>query len=152
VKNLGTVNDTIQMSSLITKIATRFKDTCDQSCSDDGAFANVDPVDVCPGLCEIEGHLRSWSWVFGRTPKFTVRRSFPHSEGTELTIAIRVFHGLIEVVDVEPSGVQFDLRDVPFTVDSVRDSLNQSMARGLSSDQALVVAGLILQTVKDVYR
>lgn len=77
------------------------------------------------GLNEIRDTMRSWDWCYGKTPKFTVTRSYaippellrqalPDST-PHLTVKIIVVNGLIEEVflNVSPSilpGAQDDIK------------------------------------------
>ncbi|GJQ77771.1 hypothetical protein Trydic_g8645 [Trypoxylus dichotomus] len=43
-----------------------------------GGFHLINPTDKWfPGLQEIRNELSNWDWTFGKTPKFTLNRSFP---------------------------------------------------------------------------
>ncbi|GFT85000.1 uncharacterized protein NPIL_213061, partial [Nephila pilipes] len=35
--------------------------------------------DKCPGIKKIQEELKSWEWQFGRTPQFSITKSFPVS-------------------------------------------------------------------------
>lgn len=69
------------------------------------------------GLSELKHELQTWEWSFGRTPEFTVSRSFPvpedllapskvYSATQELTITMTVEKGLINDVTLNiPPGL-----------------------------------------------
>lgn len=69
------------------------------------------------GLAELKNELQTWDWSFGRTPVFTVSRSFPvppellspskvYSATQELIISMTVDKGLINDVTLNiPPGL-----------------------------------------------
>lgn len=69
------------------------------------------------GLSELKNELGSWDWAFGRTPEFTVSRSFPvpaellapsrvYAATQELVITMTVEKGLISDVTLNiPPGL-----------------------------------------------
>lgn len=70
-----------------------------------------------PGLAELKNELQSWDWCYGRTPVFTVSRTFPvpaellapskvYSSTQELVINMTVEKGLIDDVTLNiPPGL-----------------------------------------------
>ncbi|CAH0727485.1 unnamed protein product, partial [Brenthis ino] len=98
--------------------ALHLEDGGDRQISKQRGFQFVNPTDEWfPGLAEIKNELVTWDWSFGRTPLFTVSRSFPvpaellapskiYSASQELVISMTVEKGLINDVTLNiPPGL-----------------------------------------------
>lgn len=71
VKNLVAKNNMVNIEKLEISIAEEFLD------SNDFHIEEVDPNEsVYPGLENIRNNYESWDWVFGKTPEFTINKSF----------------------------------------------------------------------------
>ncbi|XP_028811012.1 lipoyl amidotransferase LIPT1, mitochondrial [Denticeps clupeoides] len=62
-----------------------------------GPVLPVDPGDEAflPGVRQAAAELRAWDWVYGRTPRFSVRTSFGASGGS-VTVDVVVRSGVVE--------------------------------------------------------
>ncbi|XP_063548433.1 lipoyl amidotransferase LIPT1, mitochondrial isoform X1 [Cydia strobilella] len=118
VANLSEVNNRVTVDALQTALGYEYMRTPALSLGDGGqnlisqqrGFQFVNPSeDWFPGLSEIRNELQSWDWCFGRTPVFTVSRTFPvpeellapskvYSATQELSINMKVEKGLISDV------------------------------------------------------
>ncbi|KAI8438754.1 hypothetical protein MSG28_011158 [Choristoneura fumiferana] len=118
VANLTEVNNRVTVDALQTALGYEYMRTPAVTLQDGGqdmiskqrGFQFVNPSeDWFPGLSEIRNELQSWDWCYGRTPVFTVSRSFPvpeellapsklYSATQELSINMKVEKGLISDV------------------------------------------------------
>lgn len=70
----------------------------------------IEPIERnFPGLEDIKKDLKSWDWIFGKTPKFTVLKHFNLSEeflqkneysDQKLTLKVLVENGIIDDIEV----------------------------------------------------
>nr|CAD7577433.1 unnamed protein product [Timema californicum] len=122
VMNLCEVNSHINMEQLFSAVGWEFLRTCPQSMQDGGhdlisqqyGFQLVNPTEGWfPGLEKSREELASWDWRFGKTPKFTVTRSFRVPEeltedsmaDEELRIKLDINNGIIEDITLQiPPG------------------------------------------------
>ncbi|XP_047020424.1 lipoyl amidotransferase LIPT1, mitochondrial isoform X2 [Helicoverpa armigera] len=126
VANLSEMDNRVTVESLQTAIGYEYLRTAALSLQDGGqgqiskqrGFQFVNPTDDWfPGLAELRNELQSWDWNYGRTPVFTVSRSFPvpaellapskaYSATQELVISMSVDKGLIDDVTLNiPPGL-----------------------------------------------
>lgn len=118
--NLHDVNPHVTVEKMLSSLGWEFLRSSPLSLEDggmeyaskQGGFQLVNPSeDWFPGLDKIREEFVSWAWRFGKTPKFTVTRSFPvpgvlarqsetSSNGVpeELAISLEVVKGIIEDV------------------------------------------------------
>ncbi|XP_026759145.2 lipoyltransferase 1, mitochondrial isoform X2 [Galleria mellonella] len=126
VANLAEVDNKITVDSLQTALgyeylrtpAMRLEDGGQNQISKQRGFQFINPTDDWfPGLAELKNDLKSWDWCFGRTPDFSVSRTFPvpaellapskvYSATQELVINMTVVKGLINDVTLSiPPGL-----------------------------------------------
>lgn len=126
VANLAELNNRLSVESLQTALGYEYLRTPALHLEDGGqnliskqrGFQFVNPTDDWfPGLAELRNELQSWDWCYGRTPAFTVSRSFPvpaellapskvYSSTQELVISMTVEKGLIDDVTLNiPPGL-----------------------------------------------
>ncbi|XP_039753584.1 lipoyltransferase 1, mitochondrial isoform X3 [Pararge aegeria] len=126
VVNLADMDNKVTVEALQTAIgyeylrtpALRLDDGGERQILKQRGFQFVNPTeDWFPGLSELKSELESWDWAFGRTPEFTVSRSFPvpaellapskvYSATQELVISMTVEKGLIDDVTLNiPPGL-----------------------------------------------
>ncbi|XP_062524746.1 lipoyltransferase 1, mitochondrial isoform X1 [Bombyx mori] len=126
VANLKDLDNRITVENLQTALGYEYLRTPALHLDDGGqsliakqrGFQFVNPTDDWfPGLAELKNDLVSWDWCFGRTPMFTVSRSFPvpigllapskvYSATQELVINMTVEKGLINDVTLSiPPGL-----------------------------------------------
>lgn len=121
--NLHDINPHVTVEKLLSALGWEFLRSSALSLEDggldfassQGGFQLVNPTeDWFPGLDKIRDEFVSWAWRYGKTPNFTVTRSFPvptgvarHSESTpsgvkeELAISLEVVKGVIEDVTLK---------------------------------------------------
>uniref|UniRef100_UPI00398F408A lipoyl amidotransferase LIPT1, mitochondrial n=1 Tax=Pristiophorus japonicus TaxID=55135 RepID=UPI00398F408A len=66
----------------------------------------IDPKDnlALPGVNKFTQELKSWDWIYGRTPKFSVSHSFSmdhNVSGAEVKLNMSINHGRIENCNIE---------------------------------------------------
>ncbi|XP_038207619.1 lipoyltransferase 1, mitochondrial isoform X2 [Zerene cesonia] len=126
VANLADVDNRVTVESLQTAIgyeylrtpALHIEDAGERHISKQRGFQFINPTDDWfPGLAELRSELTTWDWCYGRTPEFTVSRSFPvpaellapskiYSATQELVISMTVEKGLINDVTLNiPPGL-----------------------------------------------
>lgn len=123
ITNLHDVNPHVTVPKLLSALGWEYLRSSPLSLEDggvdfaskQGGFQLVNPTeDWFPGLDMIREEFVSWAWRFGKTPKFTVTKSFPvpsvlarqsgiSSNGLneELTISLEVTRGVIEDVSLK---------------------------------------------------
>ena len=75
------------------------------------SIENVDPYDeiTFPGISSLDTELRSWNWIFGRTPKFAVEKRFLVDDSVTRDSAIEInlviFLDKAKIVRVEVAPV-----------------------------------------------
>ncbi|XP_013197171.2 lipoyltransferase 1, mitochondrial isoform X2 [Amyelois transitella] len=126
VLNLAELTSRVTVEALQTALGYEYLRTPAVSLHDGGqeqiakqrGFQFVNPTDEWfPGLAELKNELQTWDWCFGRTPDFTVSRTFPvpfellapskvYSASQELIINMTVVKGLIDDVTLSiPPGL-----------------------------------------------
>ncbi|XP_034253617.1 lipoyltransferase 1, mitochondrial isoform X2 [Thrips palmi] len=118
--NLQDVNPHVTVEKMLSSLGWEFLRSSPLSLQDggmdyaskQGGFQLVNPTeDWFPGLDKIREEFVSWAWRFGKTPKFTVTRSFPvpgvlarqseapsNGAAEEVAISLEVVKGVIEDV------------------------------------------------------
>ncbi|KAL4716954.1 hypothetical protein ACJJTC_012765 [Scirpophaga incertulas] len=125
VANLVEMDNQVTVDNLQTAIGYEYLRTAALHLEDGGqnmiskqrGFQFVNPTDEWfPGLDKLKSELQDWEWCFGKTPDFTVSRSFPvpaellapskvYSASQELAINMSVVKGLIDNVTLNiPPG------------------------------------------------
>ncbi|XP_005103224.1 lipoyltransferase 1, mitochondrial [Aplysia californica] len=75
--------------------------------ADPKEYIAVDPMDESqfPGVAENKERLQSWPWIFGKTPKFTLRRDFTghqfHEHDCTVSIELTVEKGKVAHIGIE---------------------------------------------------
>nr|CAD7413030.1 unnamed protein product [Timema poppensis] len=159
VMNLCEVNSHINMEQLFSAVGWEFLRTCPQSMQDGGhdlisqqyGFQLVNPTEGWfPGLEKSREELASWDWRFGKTPKFTVTRSFRVPEeltedsmaDEELRIKLDINNGIIEDITLQiPPG---------FMLVSGRRACRVTNVRGAQRATAVSVRGACQATAVSV--
>ena len=78
-------------------------------------FTLINPTeDWFPGLNDIKEELKSWSWKYGMTPKFTITRpiTLPQviAENMTINVSVESYHGLVKAVTIkDPEGLPEDV-------------------------------------------
>ncbi|RWS05377.1 hypothetical protein B4U79_14684, partial [Dinothrombium tinctorium] len=77
-----------------------------------------------PGINTYIENLKSWEWIFGKTPKFTLK--FPVNN-SPAKCKLDVFKGVIDKIEVEPNlfGILPHLQSVRFTIEDINLHLNK---------------------------
>ncbi|KAK8784778.1 hypothetical protein V5799_008861 [Amblyomma americanum] len=121
VKNLKELCPRLTLETLSTSLAARFtgqhqKDAI--STRSDDCIHLVNPLeDHFPGINAMCEKLQSWDWIFGSTPRFTIRGSFPTpttqtgvldlgdalGRNEVLKVELTCYHGKIEDMRLAPS-------------------------------------------------
>ncbi|XP_047507314.1 lipoyltransferase 1, mitochondrial isoform X1 [Pieris napi] len=165
VVNLADLDNRVTVESLQTAIgyeylrtpALHIEDAGERHISQQRGFQFVNPTeDWYPGIAELRKELTTWEWCYGRTPEFTVSRSFPvppellssklYSASQELIISMTVEKGLINDVTLNiPPGliesgfhgeasVITHLKGKRFTSEALAALENAMLTRHLSGD------------------
>lgn len=114
IMNLSETSDKITMESLISAIGWEYLKMDPVVLRDDSehlgdqqGFQLINPTEEWfPGLTQIYNDLRSWEWIYGKTPKFSLKRSFPllNSNKNDVNVKINVENGLVNGMNLELSG------------------------------------------------
>ncbi|GBP11067.1 Lipoyltransferase 1, mitochondrial [Eumeta japonica] len=126
IANLSELDNRVTIDSLQTAVGYEYLRTPALHLADGGqslinkqrGFQFINPTDEWfPGLNNIKKELQSWDWCYGKTPEFTVSRTFPvppellapalvYSATQELVINMSVEKGLISDVTLSiPPGL-----------------------------------------------
>ncbi|XP_076437959.1 lipoyl amidotransferase LIPT1, mitochondrial-like [Babylonia areolata] len=144
VKNLTEDAPDMTFDTLVEVIGQRFL----QDDDDSEEVTAVDPTDEgrFPGVTAIQRRLRSWEWVFGKTPPFSITRIFAQTvqDGSSayaqysLRTAVEIEKGRIHNISLTLSGrsrsgdeeveVAFRLLDL---VDLVGEKLEEGVMKGV---------------------
>lgn len=118
----------VNVSSLVGKdetVTTRsIVDSFMQSFTPDAFEISPDEKTV-PLINDKVHNFSSWNWIYGKTPKFTLKREF-NSEADPFSIEINVNHGLIDsvlIVSLEKASYKFKLEGERFDTDQLKDHL-----------------------------
>ncbi|XP_066517553.1 lipoyltransferase 1, mitochondrial [Hoplias malabaricus] len=99
VKNLLDEDPTLDSDAILEAIALRYNAEFEF----DGPIITVDPSveDLVPGIHKMAAELKTWEWVYGRTPKFSICTSFM-AEGANIGIEVDIKNGIVEkcVMDI----------------------------------------------------
>ncbi|XP_069686994.1 lipoyl amidotransferase LIPT1, mitochondrial isoform X2 [Periplaneta americana] len=125
VMNLCEANSHVKVEKLLSAIGWEYLRTCPYSLQDKGkdyigqqrGFQLVNPTDKWfPGLDKLRDEFASWNWRFGKSPKFSVTRTFQVPQellandglsNQELSIHIDVNKGMVEdVMLTVPPGLK----------------------------------------------
>lgn len=116
VKNLKELCSTMKVESLAESIGTTWYHSqgINQYGPTRSLVERVEPSeDRFPGIDAMFELLMGWEWVFGRTPRFTIRGSFPippmlsgqfgtdHGDAV-LGVSVACYHGRVESVRLTP--------------------------------------------------
>lgn len=119
IKNLSDINRNIQMDKLLSVIGWEFMRT-KALVLEDGrydlvqqqkGFQYINPSENWfPGIDKFINEFRSWDWNFGKTPKFTVTRTFdiPAHDGKmhRLNLSLEIQNGIVEEIRMSlPAGL-----------------------------------------------
>ncbi|RVE51081.1 hypothetical protein evm_004224 [Chilo suppressalis] len=169
VANLVEVNNRVTVDSLQTAVGYEYLRTPALHLEDGGqnmiskqrGFQFVNPTeDWFPGLTQLKSELQGWDWCFGRTPDFSVSRTFPvpsellapskvYAATQELAINMTVVKGLIDDVTLNiPPGlvesgfhgeasVITHLKGKRFTSEALTALQEAMLTRHLPSDRKL---------------
>ncbi|KAL2087810.1 hypothetical protein ACEWY4_016638 [Coilia grayii] len=97
VKNLFDEDPTLDSETIMTALACQYN----REFGFDSPVHEVDPgdEDCWPGIQKMAEELRTWEWVYGRTPKFSVCTDFHvhvGSSNAKVTFNLDIKHGIIE--------------------------------------------------------
>ncbi|XP_026870648.2 lipoyltransferase 1, mitochondrial [Electrophorus electricus] len=93
VKNLLDEDPRLDPSAVMEAVAARYN----VEFGFDGPLVTVDPSveALMPGVNKMAADLKSWEWVYGKTPKFSITLPFV-AEGAEIVLDMDVKDGTIE--------------------------------------------------------
>lgn len=102
VKNLWEEDPTLTCDILMDAIAAEYSRRHDLQ----GQILLVDPKDVSvlPGVDRFTHELKSWDWIYGKTPKFSVSRTFSvdyNLTRAEVKLNMNINRGTIEGCNIE---------------------------------------------------
>lgn len=158
IKNLADVNRTVNIQQLLSAIGYEFLRTPATQLTDGGrdllmkqlGFQLINPTEKWfPGLSELRENFASWDWRFGKTPKFSVQKTFQlKSEGDqqhEMKVKVDVEKGLIQeiwllVQGQEPIPVVSNLVGKPYMEDAFNGIMDAM--KGASTDNMKHAMGL----------
>ncbi|XP_069747945.1 lipoyl amidotransferase LIPT1, mitochondrial [Narcine bancroftii] len=102
VKNLGEEDPTLTCDILMDAIAVEYS----RRRGLQNQILLVDPKDALalPGVDRFTQELKSWDWIYGRTPKFSVNHTFSVNHNlsrAEVKLSMNISHGRIESCNIE---------------------------------------------------
>lgn len=107
-----------------------------------------------PGINQIENTFRSWQWIYGKTPRFFIQEKYDLSSienqiGKQFLVKFEVFHGMIVKLETEPKLIDYDLDNVPFTIEKIEEKLKENTQTNSSLD--LFIRLCILNCAKKAF-
>lgn len=117
--NINDINPNVTSDGILSAIGWEFLRTSPYSMKDGGkvqaekqsGFQMVNPTEKWfPGITEIREKLLSWEWCYGKTPKFSIRQSYPVpiqylnssvNKYEELHIKLEITDGNVENVSLQ---------------------------------------------------
>ncbi|XP_071956298.1 lipoyl amidotransferase LIPT1, mitochondrial-like [Antedon mediterranea] len=106
VRNLCDVDTSINHREVISALAKEYYSV--HKPQEQSKLYYVDPTDEksWPGIEDMKEKLKSWKWVFGKSPRFSVERC----EG-EVSVVIHTYQGRIERIDINTPPDAVDAND-----------------------------------------
>ncbi|XP_072513553.1 lipoyl amidotransferase LIPT1, mitochondrial [Salminus brasiliensis] len=102
VRNLLDEDPSLDAGAVMEAVASRYS----AEFGFDGPVITVDPSvdDLMPGIHKLAAELKTWEWVYGRTPKFSICTSFV-VEGANVGLDMDIKNGIVEkcVMDIPPN-------------------------------------------------
>ncbi|XP_043685636.1 lipoyltransferase 1, mitochondrial isoform X1 [Vespula pensylvanica] len=111
IKNLTEVNSEVQVDKLINTLGWEYLRTKPLVLEDGGydhiqeqkGFQLINPTeDWFPGIDKLKEEFRSWEWIYGRTPEFSVTKTFdmPASNGNlyRVNLTLEIQKGIVEEI------------------------------------------------------
>lgn len=94
VINLNTLNSTINIDSLIEALSTNYGSYYSNG-NDQVNYINRIETNSFMGVDDIQQMFRSWNWIFGATPKFTIRQQIIY-EDKQFDLEMIIQKGIID--------------------------------------------------------
>ena len=121
VKNLISICPSISTDDCIESVAQSFVE------GDHNRILVLDPKEsVAPGIGDVTAKFKSWEWIFGKTPKFTLEKEFL-SESYPFTIKIQVNQGVISEFVVWSEDrigeLKLDLKSIKFERKAIQEKI-----------------------------
>ena len=121
VKNLNTVSETITANDCVESIAQAFTE------GHEDRIISVDPTETfCPGLDDKIAMFKSWEWIFGKTPKFTLEKEF-NNDSYPFTVKMQVHHGIVSNFSVSSDDREgdlvLDMKGVRFNRNAIQEKM-----------------------------
>ncbi|XP_007253176.3 lipoyltransferase 1, mitochondrial [Astyanax mexicanus] len=140
VKNLMDEDPSLEATDIMEAIASRYN----AEFGFDGPIITVDPSveDLMPGIHDMAAELKTWEWVYGRTPKFSICTSFT-VEGANVALDMDIKNGVVEKCAMDVPQ-QWLLPEVGQQLCSALTSV-----RFCPSEAAAVVAALMRTSSQD---
>lgn len=102
-----------------------------------------------PGLKEIEKRLRSWDWIYGKTPRFVVEKHFAPNDFEPFIITIETYHGIIKSIKISSNLPKPNLVGIKFSYQEVNYECKQWILSKNVSEESLLITDLILSMIFD---
>ncbi|KAJ8023418.1 Lipoyltransferase 1, mitochondrial [Holothuria leucospilota] len=140
VKNLQDVNININHGTLVNVIAEQFYK--EHLALGEAKIYDIDPSDekTWPGIHGLKEELESWSWVYGKTPPFSIQRG-----DDTLSVLLHINRGIIDgvIVRILSDDILIDslqqlsasLKGVPFTRDDLKSACNVFLHAAVLEDK-----------------
>jgi len=149
VQNVKASNPTITVDNVLTAIGHEFlrtdgngNDGGEELAQRQGGFHFVNPTEYWyPGLESLCSEFKSWDWTVGKTPEFTVKKSFvipPVDFNPPVEVEFRVLKGLVESAQVT---------QVPMRMNELRD---QELSAYLATCQGQAFSMDLFRNVESV--
>lgn len=113
VKNLTEINQHVRIDKLLNAVGWEFLRTKPLVVEDGGynllqkqkGFQMINPTEGWfPGIDKLTEEFRSWQWVYGKSPKFTVTRhvelTTPNASSHRLKLILEVLNGIVEDIQL----------------------------------------------------
>jgi len=155
VRNVSEVHNGIKVEDTLSAVGWEFMRS-DLNGNDGGVelmakqrgFKMINPTEEWfPGLDKLQSEFESWDWTYGKTPKFTITRSFKipqeiinSNQTEEIVINIEVDKGLISTLDFH-LPLSFQNQNSAISIDNTITALCSLKGQRFSHD--IITADLL---------
>ncbi|RDD41543.1 Lipoyltransferase 1, mitochondrial [Trichoplax sp. H2] len=103
VINLSQINNAITYDNLCSKIASTFTKTFHPKINNEELLdINPSTESNYPGIASLRNEMKSWDWIYGKTPDFEIHQSSNLSMG-KVTISVVIRKGIISEIKLDVS-------------------------------------------------
>ncbi|XP_037945753.1 lipoyltransferase 1, mitochondrial [Teleopsis dalmanni] len=158
IKNLCDVNRTVNVSQLLSAVGYEFLRTVATELEDGGniqtmkqrGFQLINPTEKWfPGISSLRNEFGSWDWVYGRTPKFNVKKELylkVEDKSHKIILNVEVEKGIINNINI----IMPNNEEVPVVSGLQNKPFNEKNLNGIITALKLVSTDNVKQAINGV--